>query len=253
MDNIENWYFEKKFLVPNKSIRILHALLDHYFVSDPDYGVGTNNTIYYDTQNLSDYFDGINGASNRKKIRVRYYETDGRIGPINIEVKYKTGSMTGKFRSEVEEDNFELRHLLGLKLQKLFMKSSNDILYRLDLENYLPKVRIQYLRKRFFCPVSGLRVNVDNQLCAPEHYPNGFNPVGLNNMIEGSIVEIKGIKEPFLPKSIENIGLKNLALSKYCFFMSSILSRTKLYPKLDFTSDLARVNGWHCYASERNF
>ena len=253
MENVERWYFEKKFLVPNKSMERLRALLDHYFVHDPHFGTGNNHTIYYDTQNLTDYFDGINGTANRKKVRLRYYDAGKKSGPMNLEVKYKVGSMTGKFRTKIEQDNFEPQQLQQISLEKLFKHKSNKAISDVKLEYYVPKVKIEYLRKRYFCPFSGLRVNLDSHLNAQEHYPNGINPVALNNRIEGSLVEIKGTTHAYLPKSIGAIGLKNIAFSKYCFFMSSILSKTKLYPELDHTSDLGRLTGWHCYFPESNF
>jgi hypothetical protein len=250
--NVENWYFEKKFIVPNKSLEKLKLLLGHYFVRDPNYGLGTNNTIYYDTQDLSDYSDGLNGSANRKKVRVRFYNDTKKLTQANIEVKYKFGSMTGKVRSKIQLGNISTRQLYKLNLIELYSNNSQKLLRDVKLECYSPKIKIQYLRCRYFCPNSGLRINLDSQIKATDYFPSGADPLSINSSVLGTLLEIKGTKNAFLPSSIDKLELKGIAFSKYCYFLSSVLSRTKMFPTVDSSSDALRLNGWHNFLSGKN-
>lgn len=253
IENIENWYFEKKFIVPNNSLDKLKLILEHYFIRDVDYALGINNTIYYDKNDFSDYLDGLNGAANRKKVRVRFYNSETELTEANIELKYKLSSMTGKIRSKVPLANILPAQLCKLRLIDLYTKVSDKILYDVNLEYYSPKIRIQYARNRYFCPSSGLRINLDSDIKATEHYPTGQNPVAINRSVQGTLLEIKGVENAFLPSSIDKLGLKGIAFSKYCYFLSSVLSRSKMYPTIDPSSDSLRLNGWHDFSSGNNY
>ena len=128
------------------------------------------NSIYFDTEKHKDVWDNINGFGNRRKIRLRWYDTL-KDSQVNIEEKKKIGFVTqknveiiGKFK------NFE--HLDTFINSKDFFTNKFFIDKKINLKKIL---FIQYQRNYYQLSNKKLRVTVDEKLRIFYQYPNKFS------------------------------------------------------------------------------
>ncbi len=106
------WRYERKFIVP----KIISYNISNLIKSTPlcfseIYAKRVVNNIYLDTPNYQFFKENINGLSERKKVRIRWYgETFGDINP-NLEIKYKSGNVGTKKTLQISPFNFPDRSL----------------------------------------------------------------------------------------------------------------------------------------------
>ena len=239
-------YFEKKYLVPPNLINNLSCYLNQYFVPVSEFSEGYNNSIYFDDKNLNDYQDGINGMSYRKKIRIRYYGTKKENTNLyNFELKEKIGSTVQKKRIKFKSKSINTgKNLFSiLNVNDLSLEAAKFDNYNM-LFTHFPRVLISYKRKRYICPITGLRINLDQEIKCKKFWNNFNNEVHQNILCNSVLLEIKGKSNPMLPKTLKQFKLKNLALSKYCFFISKINMSHNYFKFLDSSSDEGRLSGW---------
>lgn len=113
------------------------------------------NNIYFDTMNLQCYNDNVNGISERKKYRVRWYGEDVfDIKNPNLEIKYRLSEVGSKDVLPVPE--FELQDLRGL---------TESVHERLDKRVRLrPVLMNSYMRSYFGTKDGKYRITIDRQL-----------------------------------------------------------------------------------------
>lgn len=140
------------------------------------------NNIYFDTINLSNYFDNVAGISKRLKVRIRWYgNLFGFIENPVLELKIKTGFLGSKLRFPL--DPFYLDRGYSLEAQQdVFAKSGvSDV-----LSEYLKSVRCtlvnRYSRKYFKSADHKFRITIDSGM---EFYK--INPA--NNLFIEKIVD----------------------------------------------------------------
>ena len=237
-------YFEKKFFVPTNSYERLSALISHYFIPLDKFSVGTNFTTYFDTSDFVDYSAGLNGSYYRKKVRIRTYENSEKVktSPVSYEVKEKIGSTTIKKKHQVIVKDLPsvLRQPDELPQSKTFQNSLKS-----DFIQRRPILSLSYRRRRFICPQTGTRVNLDTNMKLFEFWPERGFKIFRNICTKTIVLEIKGSNSPILPAPLADMNIRGFAFSKYCFFLSNILDQYKICPKLDYSSDLNRPEGWH--------
>ena len=90
---LRTYRYERKFLVEEllpfqvEAIIKLHPRL--FYAPYPPRFV---NNLYLDTADLENYYDNINGASRRRKVRLRWYgEPFGMLNQVALEIKVKDG------------------------------------------------------------------------------------------------------------------------------------------------------------------
>ena len=87
--------YEKKFLINNVDVSNIELLVKnnpYYFIKS--YPTRFVNNIYYDSFKFHCYYDNIEGNTNRKKYRVRWYnDLLGKVLSPRLEVKVKKGEL----------------------------------------------------------------------------------------------------------------------------------------------------------------
>jgi hypothetical protein len=93
-----NLRYERKFLPDGLSrAEVLACIRMHSALFREAYPERTVNNLYLDTPNRRHYFDHINGAACREKVRVRWYGAfQGRVERPRLEFKYRRGLLGGK-------------------------------------------------------------------------------------------------------------------------------------------------------------
>lgn len=96
---LNTYRYERKFLVEDLMPFQVKTLVDRHprFFHAP-YPPRYVNNLYLDTYDLTHYFDNVNGATQRRKVRVRWYgEPFGDIDSPMLEVKVKDGLVGTKY------------------------------------------------------------------------------------------------------------------------------------------------------------
>jgi len=90
--------YERKFLVEELMPFQVAALINHHprLFYEP-YPPRYVNNLYLDTPEMVNFFDNVNGAMQRRKVRVRWYgEPFGKINRPMLEIKVKDGMVGTK-------------------------------------------------------------------------------------------------------------------------------------------------------------
>ena len=136
---LETARFERKFVLENSSLSFAKMLLKtNDGIFSPIYQKRRVNNMYFDTPNLTSYYENHFGKSDRTKIRVRWYgETFGKIEEPILEIKIKHGA-AGKKKSYPIK-SFELK--AGISRQDwsdLFNTSDLPEAVRAELSRNVP-------------------------------------------------------------------------------------------------------------------
>jgi SPX domain protein involved in polyphosphate accumulation len=91
--HLRTYRYERKFLVDEllpfqvEGLIKLHPRL--FYAPYPPRFV---NNLYLDTPDMENYYDNVNGAGNRRKVRVRWYGAPfGKLSKVLLEIKVKDG------------------------------------------------------------------------------------------------------------------------------------------------------------------
>ena len=126
------------------------------------------NNIYFDTFGLKAFLDNIEGETNRKKVRLRWY---GEMSDISkkavLEIKYKSGPLGWKKRYNVLPVNVDIKKkfstsdVLNLPIKK---NEDNSVSGEIDLEFWEPTIINSYERDYFLSADKRFRITIDTKL-----------------------------------------------------------------------------------------
>jgi hypothetical protein len=107
-DKMQRQRFEHKYLLTEAKAAQVGAFIDSYLERDP-HGAGQPglaypvHSIYLDSDNLDTYWWTINGAKNRFKLRVRFYDNRPDT-PVFFEIKRRVDRVIFKQRAAVRKE-----------------------------------------------------------------------------------------------------------------------------------------------------
>ena len=213
-----NYRYERKFLVPEIHYNeILPSLYNmNYFVK---YESRLINNIYFDNYNFSSLTENIEGLSQRKKYRIRWYGETFKNSNKSIEIKIKDEFVNSK--KSYKFQNLKLNSLEEIKpfynnLKKIIFKSDNKNLYNC-VDSRVPTLFNKYNRMYFVDHTQKTRITVDKNL-------NYFSPItGLKVNEKSIIIEAKYDKES---QFINNF--KHLSFTRYSKYVKRLL-QTSIY------------------------
>ena len=183
------------------------------------------NSIYLDTVNFDFAKDNINGVSQRKKIRFRWYNND--LNNISFEEKNKNNFSVNKIISKVEVPSNSKNLISNLK--SYFYDLKKNCLSK----NYLFILKTNYFRSYWLSSDKKIRATIDINLNASP-INNPVNKLTLND----TILEFK-----FLSKEEENF--RNL------FHIKNINLRSKKYSKYLQSFHLLEESGLISFSHKR--
>jgi len=90
---LRSYRYERKFLVEEMlPVQVEAVIKSHPFMFYRVYPPRYVNNLYFDTPDMENYNDNINGASRRRKVRVRWYGAAfGEVSQPVLEIKVKDG------------------------------------------------------------------------------------------------------------------------------------------------------------------
>ena len=216
--------FERKWLFrSNNYLAMINSLLRSKLFFRTQYPLRKVNSIYFDTQDYISIRQNLDGVSNKKKIRIRWYGNKNIINKPIIEIKSKKGFETKKESISIKE----LNNLNLLNLDNL--KTIQEILnFKLKQKKVIHPVLTTHYEREYFISLNGkIRATVDYNL----------KSIFLNNLSQIDIVKnFKNIciLEFKYPTSLDKYVRKNLRdvslrLSKNSKFVNSAFEKPKFF------------------------
>lgn len=148
--------FEKKFIISRNLFNIISSFLhtNLFAISYPDRKI---TSIYYDDEDFGLFYESLEGISDRKKVRVRFY--DDNFNDAVLENKIKIAETGYKKIYKLKND------LIAEKLVDFEYNSDQEkqinlsIPYLID-DLYMPVLLVNYKRS-YFENNEGIRVTLD--------------------------------------------------------------------------------------------
>ena len=203
---------ERKFVFGkyNKDNIEKFLLVNNFKKAYPDRKI---NTVYLDTENFDNVRDNINGVSNRKKLRIRWYNDD--LDKMYIEIKNKKNFNVWKNIFKIKS-SFTKETLLE-DLKKYFYDLKN---HKIHNHNYQFVLLTNYLRSYWLSKNKKIRATIDNNI-STKSLVNNLDSIDLND----TVLEFKFspkyenyYRELFLKKDF------NIRTQKYSKYVRSFIS-----------------------------
>jgi hypothetical protein len=200
--------------------------VDEYGATRPNYSYPVHS-LYLDSDNLSLYWNTINGNKNRYKLRLRFYDSRP-AAPVYFEIKRRMNDAILKERGGVRRDAVdwvlaghlpEPAHLVSTEPRQLAaLQRFSELMNR---QHSKPKAHVAYLREAWISPANNhVRLTLDRQVfCDPE--PSSSLSTELRNpvLVFGAnvVLELKftGRYPDWFRELVRVFGLSQCSAAKY--------------------------------------
>lgn len=199
--------YERKFLVSGFDTRQLVTMIRlHPLVFSTAFPDRSVNNIYFDTEDFQYFRDNVEGVSNRKKIRIRWYgPLDGALISPVLEYKIKRGPVGYKVSYPLAQVKLDfgiikIRNILDQMLDCDLPESVKH-----DLRCHKAVMLNSYRRKYFLSRDRRFRVTVDNNLAYYRITSSNSNTLHKDADYRNSVIELKySMEDDNEAKSVSN-------------------------------------------------
>ena len=119
------------------------------------------NSIYYDTEKFQSAQDNLDGVSERKKYRLRWYNADTKN--IIYEIKIKKNNLGKKIIYKSYSDFKDMQNFFSFTNKNLKSKKGINLLENINYFDLKPKIEISYLRS-YYIYKNQIRITFDRNL-----------------------------------------------------------------------------------------
>ena len=213
---------EKKFKIDKLYLSTLKKVFFNLGVKEI-YSKRLVSSIYYDTPEIVFYNKSVDGISNRKKIRLRFYNNS-----FDYQIEYKNKKDDLNFKNFVGINEYKEASLRKFDSSSYFNFDNNLLIPKKIDFIYSPIIFITYKRNYYFHTNSNTRFTIDRDIfCSKIIYKNHQFSLAYKLPIESNILEVKNNKIDFvdlnLMKTISNCSnLIQTRFSKYCEAISLV-------------------------------
>lgn len=217
MEKLKTFRHEFKYAMSYDEMLKLRSELDKVLELDRGHPYMLRS-LYFDTYDDEDYYEKQNGALNRKKVRIRIYDSKDDWAKIEIKAKYdihqlKESLVISKDDAiNIIDGNYDVLSKyddeLAQKIYRLLMDSG-----------YRPKVIIEYLRAAYVTKLNN-RITFDFDIKRSEDfdkfYTEDINYLTVSDPKE-VVLEVKFDRflEPHISKILSKYINRNQSVSKY--------------------------------------
>jgi len=215
--------YEHKYIISKQDYYRLRHALPRILKLDPHNQFGKTynvRSIYFDDPFDSAYFEKIDGAFERTKYRMRFYDYSDKV--IKLEKKEKIGGITFKTDMLIDRKVVEiaLKEPLYLDINYFADPLYKEFVIACKTKRLLPKAIIQYDREAFLLNYEGIRICFDSQIRSCPPLENAFDEqLNTMTMLHEPIYIFEVKYKRFLPnyvrEIIEMIDTTQTAFSKY--------------------------------------
>jgi hypothetical protein len=187
----EDHRYELKFILDEASLSKAKSWLYAATTMRTSYPRRTINSVYFDDPGHSSVRDNLAGISERKKIRLRWYQFDKNSKEITsplLEFKSRNGRLNRKNKLKIPglEDG-----LLGLEykdlFQQIYSKIGNSIFFD---DHFSPALHVNYSRE-YFEDAKSVRITFDRQISFINPLPHTLVAQGTPISYPSIIMEVK--------------------------------------------------------------
>lgn len=203
--------FERKFIFKLiNQFEIQNLLFKSNFFFKPHYPCRKVNSIYFDTKSLKNINENLDGISDRKKFRVRWYGDVNLIHKPVFEIKYKNNFETSK--KSVLLNIFEKLNLNNIHD---YNELCNFIKKKYFKDNFIiPTCQISYDRIYLISANKLIRATIDFNIKSKKlmHFKDSFFRLFSDKILE---IKYSTKDDKFVRDNISNINLRLMKSSKY--------------------------------------
>ncbi|PIP67259.1 MAG: hypothetical protein COW93_01160 [Parcubacteria group bacterium CG22_combo_CG10-13_8_21_14_all_41_9] len=231
--------FEFKYLLSFDEFNQIRKRLRQYvsldgFARDSNKGFYEVISLYYDSPKFYYYYEKIDGAVRRKKIRLRAYKKDDLFaGNIFFEIKRKHDAIILKDRILMDKEqynNFIKNESFG-NIDFANKKDAQNIIEEYDQERFTkclePKILVGYIREPYIGTYNkNFRITFDYNIRAKISENLFEHDLDTQVLSDGVIMEIKfnGRLPYYIKEIIDQYNLERIAYSKYCHSIEACYS-----------------------------
>ena len=216
--------FERKWIFKSENhLALINTLLRSEFFFTNQYPQRKVNSIYFDDDNFSSIKENLNGVSNKRKIRIRWYGVEKELIKPQLEIKGKKGSETRK-------RNYSINELNNLKFSDLknIEKIKNLVNVKIKLKKIIyPVLSTHYDRQYFISNNNKIRATVDYNIQSV--YLKNISQMNIvKNFSKVCILELKYPTklDRYVREKLKNITLR---LSKNSKFVNSAFQTPRFF------------------------
>ncbi|MDD4797790.1 MAG: polyphosphate polymerase domain-containing protein [Eubacteriales bacterium] len=217
------YYLDERqaFVLAQFLARVMRA--DSHAGADGQYWI---RSLYFDTPGNRDYYDKVNGCCQRKKIRLRIYDT--AAATATLEMKSKRGEFVHKQGLPLRKA--DARRLIDgdyTFLPGMQSAAADPFFVCFRREHRRPVVLVDYKRQAFELPFENIRVTIDRDVRASTHAQGLFEQrVPGVTVLDGRrcILEVKYRRAipDFIRGILSDIGPPKESISKYVMCRQAI-------------------------------
>lgn len=213
---------ELKFLLSKIEYEQLKRLFGALLVKDAYMGAGGDyyiRSLYFDTPENKDYYDKLTGVVQRKKIRLRIYDTSA--DKVKLEIKNKNNDYSIK-------ETMTMSRAAAIQLADgkydVLTEYDNDIAkkayFNLTTYGYQPKVIVDYEREAYLLPVENVRLTFDKEVRAFKGNGLFEEKHAFAGVLSPEYVILEVKYDKYLPAHVKrllsSISMQRMSISKYC-------------------------------------
>ena len=216
--------YERKWILENGNLfNLINSLIRSNFFFRNQYENRKVNSIYFDSSNFISVRQNLDGISEKKKIRLRWYGEINRIINPVIEIKIKKGF-------ETKKSSISINKLSGLCYPdfKNLDSIKKQINFKLETKkNIFPVASTHYEREYFISHDNKIRATIDYNLKSV--YLNNFSQIDITkNFKNVCILEFK------YPVNLDqyvrkNLNYLSLRLSRNSKYINSLFEKPKSF------------------------
>ena len=216
--------FERKWIFRNKNyLSLINSLIRSDLFFTTHHPQRKINSIYFDDINFTSIRENLDGVSNKKKIRIRWYGKEQKLIHPQLEIKAKKGSETFKRVQSIRElNNFVFPDFRSMEK----IKDLINIKTKLKKIIY-PVLSTHYDRQYFISNNKMIRATVDYNLRSI-YLKNESQMNIIKNFTGTCILELKYSTklDRYVRHKLKNITLR---LSKNSKFVNSAVQKSKFF------------------------
>ena len=216
MEILKTFRHEYKYVIPFGEMLKIRNELDKVLTLDRD-GAYMVRSVYFDSQDDTDYYDKQGGEMIRKKLRLRIYDVNSDLAKIEIKGKYDYHQLK---ESLVINRKMALNIINGNYHDLLLM--DNDLAKKIYVylqSGYRPKVIIEYERIAYITNTTTritFDMNIKKSNDFDKFYSKTINYLNLTNKND-VVLEVKFDRflEPYIAKILDKYISRYQSVSKY--------------------------------------
>lgn len=162
---LRTFRYERKFLVEDLlPFQVAALIKQHPRLFSAPYPPRYVNNLYLDTPEMTNYFDNVSGATQRRKVRVRWYgEPFGEVSRPMLEVKVKDGLVGTKRTYPLSAFCLDV-YFCDRVFQQVLSHSDLPPVVRHDLRGLNVVLFNRYFRHYYATRDGAFRLTLDTQL-----------------------------------------------------------------------------------------